>query len=491
MEVGNPKIINDVRIHVSTFEEFFKEKALYPIGIDTYQRPYIWDIVKVKELINDLLVHLETEPEIPYYMGSILLHQNDEKKKLFIIDGQQRLTTLSILFFILNGKLLNDKMVMEYNSPISIQNIKNIQLFFSNDEKENWKEKVSLLFPNIQFTFIITSSEDLAFTFFDTQNYRGVKLKPTDLLKAYHLRAINNLKLQEYCAKSWENIQSFQPLIGKKGDFAAELINKYLWRARSWRGQKQISLENDDGILKVFMSYTISNDNDNSIRLFPNNNNSYGIKLYLKDNKDYEIQLKKVNSQDDVNLPFLLRQPISKGLGYFLFSMKYAEITQLLFIERNIRSKEIKRFREFYNIVWKNISVYLKELFILATIMYYDKFGEREFFRFSLWLDHVLGAIRLEKQNVVKQAPIKFLMERDNNLLDIISHAFMPEEVFEFLINCYEKIDIYQKENIESGKGVQGYYKERLLTYYSKDSLKYKECWMEQLIEEIVYANKV
>ncbi|MCM3163242.1 DUF262 domain-containing protein [Metabacillus litoralis] len=481
---------NDVKVEVGTFEQFFKEKAVYPIAIDTYQRPYVWNINKVKELLEDLLEHIESQPNIPYYMGSILLHKNDEKEKLFIIDGQQRMTTLSILYFLLHRRLIEGKIAMEFNSPESIKNIKSIQRFFHHDENKAWKEKVSLLFPNIQFTFITTPSEDLAFTFFDTQNYRGVKLESTDLLKAYHLRAINNTTVQERCAKDWENIQNIKPILHKKGDFTVELFTKYLSRARTWRGQKQITLANDEDMLAEFMRNTKQSDDDKTIELFPNFYNTYGAKLYVKDNGDYEIQVKNHNHLAS-SLPFSLRQPISKGLGYFLFSKRYAEVIHLLFTDQTITSKEIKRFRDFYENVWKHLSVYLKELFILASLMYYDKFGEQQLFRFSLWLDHLLGAIRLEKQNVVKQAPMNFLKDSENNLLDVISHAFTPEEVFNFLSRCSQPIDIYTKENIEKGKGVRGYYKERILSYYGKKSFDYKESWMDTFVKEIENGDTV
>ncbi|WP_052126294.1 DUF262 domain-containing protein [Ureibacillus massiliensis] len=489
MEIGKIDIINEVNVEVSTLERFFKLKSAYPIGIDTYQRPYVWNVEKVKELINDLIDHLDSQPNIPYYMGNILLHQNDKRKKLFIIDGQQRITTLSIIYYMLNGNLIDEKIAIEFDSPISIKNIKNIQMYLN--QHDNWKEKVSLMFPKIQFTFITTFLEDLAFTFFDTQNYRGVKLEPTDLLKAYHLRGIDDIKVQENCAKSWESIQSYESIIGRKGKFINELFNKYLWRARCWRGQKHIRIENDEDILNEFMRNTKLKNDDYAIQLYPNFNNSYGIELKIEDSENYKVQVKNENYQGDHKLPFTIRQPISKGLGYFLYSKKYSEVIHLLFTDKNIHSIEIKRFRIFYNSVWKNTSQYLKELFIIATIMYYDKFGEKELFRFSLWLDHVFGAIRLNKQNVVKQAPLIFLTEEDNNLLDVISQAFIPEEVFEFLKFCSKKIDIYQSEQIEAGKGVRGEYKFRILNYYSKDSFENKESWMDQLVEENNNANKI
>lgn len=87
------------------------------------------------------------------------------------------------------------------------------------------------LFARICFTVIEVPSEDLAFTFFDTQNNRGVPLHATDLLKAFHLRAIVEPKremLQTNCAKRWEQLQRTQPILGLAGDFAPALFNTFL-----------------------------------------------------------------------------------------------------------------------------------------------------------------------------------------------------------------------------------------------------------------------
>lgn len=62
-----------------------------------FQRTYVWTKENWEELLNDLL-HTSTEN---VFLGSIILKQiptkSGEPKKLEIIDGQQRITTLTIL----------------------------------------------------------------------------------------------------------------------------------------------------------------------------------------------------------------------------------------------------------------------------------------------------------------------------------------------------------------------------------------------------------
>lgn len=481
-EPNSIEIELDVDVKVCSFIDLFTKVAIYPISIDTYQRPYVWGIDKVKELISDLSDYLKEPKGLQYYLGNVLLHQNNEKRKLFIIDGQQRLTTLSILYFVFNNRLADgDKMAMEYQSPLSVENIKNTQLLFE-ATKELWKEKADFLFSNICLTCITTLEEDMAFTFFDTQNNRGVKLNPTDLLKAYHLRAIGNaeyIDIQFNCASRWEKVQAYNTLFGQKKDFTAELFHQFLWRARLWRGQRVIYREEDSDVLTEFQKSTLPNQSPDTIPLYPNPNNTLGKKLRINVNQGYTIQPANIESNNNsAHLPFTLRQPITDGLGFFLFSEKYADLVRLLLFDQEVKNNEIKSFRLFYKDVWTNISLYLKELFVLSSVMYYDKFGSDKLLEFSLWLDHVLGAVRIEKQYIFKEAPLKFLKESDNNLLDVISQAFRPEEVIQFLKNINHTKDVYANENVERGKGVQGVYKHNILYYYDKFEFSQKLYWI-------------
>ena len=468
----------EVNVIVSNYLEFLNEHAEFDLNIDSYQRPYVWDEEKIEELIDDLEEYLAAENGLSYFMGTILLHNNKEKKKLFIIDGQQRLTTLSVLYFTLN-KELHSKVKMTYNSPLSAKNIKEAQRIFQS-VKEKFKDNAEELFKKIEFTYIITDSEDLAFTFFDTQNNRGVKLYPTDLLKAFHLRSIGNadfVDIQTDCAQRWEKIQKSSTLFGSK-DFLAELFHQFLWRSRRWIGQRVIYHERDELIRQEFEKYSIDAISPYEVELYPNASNTLGEKLAIKLKDGFVVQPSPYNvSNRSANLPFALRQPISKGLGFFLFAEKYADLVHVLFFSDVASSNaEIRAFRNFYNQVWRHLSIYLKELFVLSILMYYDKFQSKNLLEFALRLDDSLGAIRFKKQYIFKQAALIYLKESRNNLLDVISQSFRPEEVFRFLKENtqYEE---YRKE-IEPWKGVQGSYKGFLQKYFVRTDFENKKHWI-------------
>ena len=101
------------------------------LSIPDYQRPYKWTVKNVQQLVDDLLTHFRDSRV--YRIGTIVLYKNDGKSE--IVDGQQRLTTLSLLLHKLGKKdilfldetvnhsvskfniLENYKFINDYNFP--------------------------------------------------------------------------------------------------------------------------------------------------------------------------------------------------------------------------------------------------------------------------------------------------------------------------------------------------------------------------------------
>ena len=82
-----------------------KEYPLYRIFssefdyyIPAYQRPYAWSEEETETLFDDLFSFFKTESSDNYFLGSIVLIKDDSNPRADVIDGQQRLTTLTILF---------------------------------------------------------------------------------------------------------------------------------------------------------------------------------------------------------------------------------------------------------------------------------------------------------------------------------------------------------------------------------------------------------
>ena len=90
-----PSLINSANAH--TISEVFNPDSKIKYVIPKYQREYAWKREHVEELLNDLLENQEG-----YFLGTILCvnKTTDALKEgmLEIIDGQQRLTTISLLY---------------------------------------------------------------------------------------------------------------------------------------------------------------------------------------------------------------------------------------------------------------------------------------------------------------------------------------------------------------------------------------------------------
>lgn len=84
-----------------TIADVFKQMYIVPV----YQRPYSWEIAQINVFLEDIFCAYslpKTEREEGYFIGSIYIHDRNEKldgliQKYEIIDGQQRITTVSLL----------------------------------------------------------------------------------------------------------------------------------------------------------------------------------------------------------------------------------------------------------------------------------------------------------------------------------------------------------------------------------------------------------
>lgn len=481
-----------VLVNVGSFLELF-DKSEYPFAVDTYQRGFVWNDEKIRQLADDLADYQKApDPKPPYYMGTVLVHFHAQKSKHFIIDGQQRLTALCVLYQQLKG-CLPDKCALTY-SPQSARRIRCAAGIFQdhlnlpNDE----------IFRQIVFTEIRVNRVDLAFTFFDTQNNRGVPLHATDLLKAYHLRAVDGATtehkeaLQKRCARSWEDIQQGSPVMSHDQEFAPSLFTKFLWRARYWTGGRVV-YGGHDALMEEFQKLTLAPEGDHaSIPLYRSRNNRLVSALSLAGNGHYEIYTNRISlSLNAGDLPFSIRQPIHRGVGFFLYADKYSALLRRL-VHEPTESSEILRYREVYEKLLMVNSIYLREIFLLSSLMYFDQFEDEKLWEFSLWLEHALGAIRLDKQQVRYESAQNFVKHDPNNpgnlnLLDVISNGFRPEQVIGHLKAHHAHIKIYANESIEVGKGVQGSYKQAVLAYYEKTkhtSLSGKNKWVDEKLKE-------
>lgn len=474
-------------VSVKSFNELLTDTD-WLLAVDTYQRGFVWAEDKMRQLLDDLRDY-QQQPDLkpPYYMGSILLHRSEDKQKRFVIDGQQRLTALCVLYHQLNGRV-PDACALSY-SPQSARRIQAASLACA-----EWPGLINpAIFDQIVFTEISVAELDLAFTFFDTQNNRGVPLHATDLLKAYHLRAVDGdteaqkENLQTQCARHWEALQREALPLSHPQELVQTLFARYVWRARRWTGQKAYE-GGHVALLREFQTHSLKAEGAaNTIPLYRARSNRRALALSLNTDGHSELHAAPIAlTPKAAELPFAIRQPIHRGIGFFLYANKYAALMRWLTLEPS-EDKQVQSFRGVFDTMVKANSLYLQEAFMLTSLVYVDQFGSDGLQAFALWLEHALGALRMEKQQVRQETAQKFFRDDEvKNLLDVISGAFRPEEVISHLKTGSSEAYANDKVNVSQG-GVQAIYKRAVLDYFGAqtDTLKDKCKWIERRLSGV------
>ena len=204
--------------------------------IPNYQRPYKWMAKNVIQLLDDI-IDARNENKETYRVGTLILHQEGEST-YNVVDGQQRTITFSLLL-----KALGAESSINFLEQSLSNNSYNIHNIFSNfrtlerrannitDDRDR-RELRDYIKNNCELIVVITRNISEAFQFFDSQNARGKKLWPHDLLKAYHLREMKDLDVAETekVVKGWEDLDQKE---------LSALFSDYLYRVREWtKGNK-------------------------------------------------------------------------------------------------------------------------------------------------------------------------------------------------------------------------------------------------------------
>jgi len=268
-------------------------------AIDYYQREYRWEKKQIVELLDDFcdkfmdshkpgidrVKALETYGR--YFLGSIIV--SDKGGKKFIIDGQQRLTSLTLLLIHIYRSLDDDEQKMELanlifsyragkrsfnldveertncmdalfngqeddfdnsSQPESVENIINryqdiVECFPADLADEVLPYFADWLIENVYLVEITAYSDADAYTIFETMNDRGLSLTPTDMLKGYLLANIRDTDHRNSASRVWRERISALQNIGKDED--ADAIKGWLrsQHAKSIRERKRAAKPRD------------------------------------------------------------------------------------------------------------------------------------------------------------------------------------------------------------------------------------------------------
>ena len=229
--------------------------------IPSYQRPYAWTIDEASELFDDLYDFFLREPEDTYFLGSIVLIKDEGKPLSEVIDGQQRLTTLTILLAALTSQF-SDELRADFENYIrepgrASQGLKpkprlalreRDRTFFAdhvqalqldkllsydpaqlnNESQRNIQSNARLLLDRLKSAFgmdsetlcafgaflvqrcflvaVSTPSQQSAFRVFSVLNSRGLDLLLTDIIKSVVIGNIATSKQDDFTEK-WEELE--------------------------------------------------------------------------------------------------------------------------------------------------------------------------------------------------------------------------------------------------------------------------------------------
>jgi uncharacterized protein with ParB-like and HNH nuclease domain len=161
--------------------------------IPVYQRNYDWTNTECKELLNDI-ISVETEDRGTHFIGSIVFihegtYSTTEVKELVIIDGQQRLTTINILYVALY------RFSKENNNTQDAERLYN--MFLTNQYIKNESSKLKLKQTDsnsIAFKAIMLGTDTQLIEFSNvTENYNYFKSRITEGNFDLILRGLNRL----------------------------------------------------------------------------------------------------------------------------------------------------------------------------------------------------------------------------------------------------------------------------------------------------------
>ncbi|GAA7487999.1 hypothetical protein JP0001_07520 [Helicobacter pylori] len=240
----------------TTLLNFIKDNQKNQLVIPIYQRLYSWEKEQCKQLWDDIIEIGGNDKMNGHFIGSILYvldritHSNNA---LLIIDGQQRLTTITLLLIALRDHLNDEDEFLEKFSPQKIQNDylinsdekgdKKFRLILSESDKdtllylidkdrrkpsepsskivENFKlfeewvskntDKLETIFKGLEKLTIVwialKKEKDDSQLIFESMNSKGIELAQTDLIRNYIVMETEIEKQEGFYNKYWRAME--------------------------------------------------------------------------------------------------------------------------------------------------------------------------------------------------------------------------------------------------------------------------------------------
>lgn len=337
------------KIELQSIQSLLNIKKL---RIPSYQRPYKWTKKNIEELLTDIDAALEQKQKLnssnfKYRIGTVLLHNNKEDKTLDVIDGQQRIVSFYLLQKYLNPKksdFINMKLEDNNTKFHLCENFALIRDWFSLKDSKYKSSIVNAFNDLLEVVVITVEKQEEAFQLFDSQNSRGKALYPHDLLKAYHLREMNDdLFEMERVVEDWEEMdRSIRSKKNKKTNKIEDLFDDYLFPILKWSEKEK--------------TRTFSTDDIDTYK---------GIK--------HDCPYPYAKRTEKAMPIFQITEPIVAGKEFFAMVHYYLPLLEYLKKEVFVKYPEIKKILDKFDDGGAGFC-HCRNLFYCVLLAYYDRF---------------------------------------------------------------------------------------------------------------------
>ncbi|MUU57071.1 DUF262 and DUF1524 domain-containing protein [Helicobacter pylori] len=276
----------------ATLLGFFEENQNNQFVIPIYQRVYSWGKEQCKQLWDDIIKTGGNDQIEGHFIGSILYVQVDatHSSPLLIIDGQQRLTTITLLLIALRNRSSDEVKCKEMESYLinsDKDGDKKFRLILSESDKdtllslidknkrkpsepslkivENFKlfeewirkntDKLETIFKGLEKLMIVwialKKEKDDPQLIFESMNSKGIELTQTDLIRNYIVMETEVEKQEDFYNQYWRAMEEdFKQ--SEKQSKREDLFNKFV---RHYLTIKTGNIPNIKKVYEAFKDY--------------------------------------------------------------------------------------------------------------------------------------------------------------------------------------------------------------------------------------------
>ncbi|MDY6806471.1 MAG: DUF262 domain-containing HNH endonuclease family protein [Cyanobacteriota bacterium] len=285
----------ELHAYTRTISDLFSVKKKYVVP--RFQREYSWTEEKISELWDDIVSNISIDENRnfnheEYFIGSLVLVGEDKSVSMEIVDGQQRLTTLTILLSALCQRFkeidkrnlaqaIYDNFItgkdddgnyyfkLENETPkpffqVNIQDIdkkdeppssqeektlfKSYKELYSKTDRDSLEQKFKLsniddnlyelllkairdqVVKYLKVIFITVADEEEAYTIFETLNARGMDLSFVDLIKNKLFKSLKTTHPDDFAKTKWKNLK--HTILSRENAVNLKTFVRHWWVAK-------------------------------------------------------------------------------------------------------------------------------------------------------------------------------------------------------------------------------------------------------------------